>query len=214
MSSPRVRRHGPLARAIHWIAAIATLGLLGTAFLPILGVKFGWVTAHWMLGLALTMAVLVHMVTAPFRRLRAMGLGARDVERAAAALSPGKTPKLPGKYTLAQKLMHHAVAVAGLAAVGTGLLMMARIDTPFWRRNPYLLEADVWGLVYVVHGFSALAFVSLVILHVYFSLRPEKGFYLRAMLLGWMTREEHAGHHDPALWPPGPEKDQGSGRDG
>jgi cytochrome b subunit of formate dehydrogenase len=211
----RVTRHGPLARAIHWIAAVSVLGLLGTAFLPILGLKFPWVAPHWMLGLVLTAVVLVHVASVLLRwKLRAMGVGSRDVSRVAAALSPGGTPKLPGKYTLAQKLMHHAVASAGLVVIATGLLMMARIDTPLWRRNPYLLEADVWGMVYVLHGFAALAFVSLVIVHVYFSLRPEKGFYLRAMLLGWMTREEHAGHHDGSLWPPESRPRKRSGADG
>jgi cytochrome b subunit of formate dehydrogenase len=213
MSSPRVTRHGPLARAVHWIAAAATLGLLATAFLPILGVKFGWVTLHWMLGLALTAAVVLHLLSVLVRgRWRSMGFGLRDLARIGAALRPGGKPALPGKYTLAQKLMHHAVAAAGLVAVATGLFMMVRVDTPFWKRNPYLLSADTWGVVYVLHGFAALAFVSLVILHVYFALRPEKGFYLRAMLLGWMTSEEKAAHHDPALWPP-PAQDQGSRRD-
>jgi cytochrome b subunit of formate dehydrogenase len=215
MSRSRVTRHGPLARAIHWIAAASVLGLLGTAFLPILGFKFPWVAPHWILGLILTGALLVHIVSALFRRnLRSMGLGGRDLTRVSAALRPGRSMPPPGKYTLAQKLMHHGVATAGLVVIATGLLMMARIDTPFWRRNPYLLEAEVWGAVYVLHGFAALAFVSLVILHIYFSLRPEKGFYLRSMLLGWMTTEEHSANHDAALWPPDGRAKKGSGPDG
>ena len=86
-----------------------------------------------------------------------MGLGGRDMARTAAALTPGATPLKPGKYTLAQKLMHNAVAIAGVLVVATGLLMMARIDTPLWPRNPYLLSSQTWGVVYVIHGFAALA---------------------------------------------------------
>jgi cytochrome b subunit of formate dehydrogenase len=199
----RITRHGPLARAVHWIAAAAVLGLLGTAFLPILGLKFPWVAPHWILGLILTAVVLVHLVSVALRgSWRTMGLGGRDIGRLAAAVRPGGSPRKPGKYTLAQKLMHNAVAVAAVVVIATGLLMMARIDTPFWERNPYLLRTQQWGVIYVLHGFAALSFVSLVILHIYFALRPEKGFYLRAMALGWMTRAEQEANHDVSLWRP------------
>ena len=197
MSSSRITRHGPLARTVHWAAAAAVLALLATGFLPIFGVEFGWVTLHWSAGLVLIAITLLHIVNVVTRwNLRSMLLGLRDVARLTGA------KLLPGKYTIAQKLMHHAVALAALTVIATGLLMMVRVDTPFWERNPYLLPADTWGVVYVIHGFAAMAFVSLVILHVYFALRPEKGFYLRSMVKGWITRAEHDANHEPALWPP------------
>ena len=205
MSTNRVTRHGPLARAVHWSVAAAVLALLATGFLPVLGVEFNWVPLHWSIGLVLVAATLVHIVSVLIRwkSFRTMLLGARDLVRFGRALSPGAAPPKPGKYTIAQKLMHHAVTLAALVVIVTGLLMMVRVDTPFWERNPYLLDARTWGAVYVAHGFAAMSFVSLVILHIYFAVRPEKGFYLRAMLKGWITREEHAANHDDALWPAG-----------
>jgi cytochrome b subunit of formate dehydrogenase len=96
--------------------------------------------------------------------------------------------------------MHSTVTVFCLGALVTGLLMMVRIDTPFWERNPYLLSQSTWGWIYVLHGLAALIFVSVIMLHVYFALRPEKLFYTRSMILGWITRKELEDNHDPDLW--------------
>ncbi|MBT6960197.1 MAG: cytochrome b/b6 domain-containing protein, partial [Rhodospirillaceae bacterium] len=41
---------------------------------------------------------------------------------------------------------------------------------------------------------------SLIMLHVYFGVRPEKLFYLRSMVFGWITREELEKNHDPEQW--------------
>ena len=78
--------------------------------------------------------------------------------------------------------------------------MLAKIDTPFWQRNPYMLSADSWGWIYVVHDFAAMAVVSMVLIHIYFGIRPEKLWITRSMLLGWITRTDYAKHHDPDLW--------------
>jgi len=43
----RIVRHASADRLLHWIMAACVLTLLGTAFLPIVGVKFEWVTIHW-----------------------------------------------------------------------------------------------------------------------------------------------------------------------
>jgi cytochrome b subunit of formate dehydrogenase len=78
--------------------------------------------------------------------------------------------------------------------------MMVKIDTPWWDRNPYWLRDETWGIVYLIHDFAALSLVTMVIAHVYFALRPEKLFFTRSMLLGSITREEYAEHHDPSRW--------------
>jgi cytochrome b subunit of formate dehydrogenase len=96
--------------------------------------------------------------------------------------------------------MHHAIACLVLTAVVTGALMLAKIDTPWWQRNPYFLADATWGVVYVLHGLAALALVTLIIAHVYFAVRPEKLLFLRAMVLGWITRAEFETHHDPKRW--------------
>jgi cytochrome b subunit of formate dehydrogenase len=82
----------------------------------------------------------------------------------------------------------------------TGAIMLAKVDTPLWQRNPYLLDASTWGIVYVLHGASALLILTLSMAHIYFSLLPGKRAYLRAMINGQMTREEAAEFHDPERW--------------
>ena len=54
----RVVRYRLLERLYHWTIAAAVLTLLGTGFLPVLGWKFEWVTAHWIAGLVLAVLVV------------------------------------------------------------------------------------------------------------------------------------------------------------
>jgi cytochrome b subunit of formate dehydrogenase len=193
-SSSLITRHAPIDRVFHWITALAVLLLLASAFLPILGFRFSWVPLHWITGVVLTLAVLFHIVRALlFQRPRCMVFGPRDFRDALAH-------RRAAKYTLAQKLMHAVLGTAVLVATATGLLMLAKVDTPLWQRNPYLLEASTWGVVYVLHGAAALAILTLTMTHVYFSLLPEKRLYLRGMIGGQMTRDEAAGYHDPQRW--------------
>ncbi len=202
----KVLRHAGVDRAFHWVTAVCVLTLMATAFLPILGVGFSWVGIHWATGLVLMAAVLFHLLRVLFSQgLRAMSIGGRDFGDAAAIVratlqrDAGGYPK-PGKYSFAQKLIHHAFALVVLTALGTGGAMLARIDTPWWKRNPYLLPDTTWGIVYVLHGLAALSLITMVMMHVYFALRPEKRLFTRAMLRGWITRAEYAEHHDPQRW--------------
>jgi cytochrome b subunit of formate dehydrogenase len=181
-------------RVFHWVTALAVLLLLASAFLPILGLKFSWVPLHWISGVVLTAAVLFHLVRSVFfQRLRCVLIGMRDFRDARAG-------RRAAKYTLAQKLMHAALGTAVLVATVTGVIMLAKVDTPLWNRNPYLLDASTWGVVYVLHGAAALACLTLTMTHIYFSLRPEKRAYLRAMIGGQMTRHEATTLHDPQRW--------------
>lgn len=180
--------------------AASMFALLVTGLSVPLGIKFEWLTIHWIAGVVLLLTVVFHIVRASFwQRLVSMWIGPRDIRDALAALS-GASASKPGKYSVAQRLMHHAVTVFCLAAIVTGGLMLKKVDTPLLARDPYWLSAETWGLVYVVHGLAALVFVSMIIVHIYFALRPEKLFYLRSMVFGWMTRDELQQNHDPALW--------------
>jgi cytochrome b subunit of formate dehydrogenase len=204
-SAGKIVRHALADRLFHWVTAGCVLTLLGTAFLPILGFAFGWVTIHWVSGLVLTAAVLFHIVRVLWRRtLGAMWVGAADVGDALAVaratLRLRAVVRKVGKYSIAQKLIHHAFAVVVLTTIVTGVLMLARIDTPWWRRNPYWLADATWGVVYVLHGLAALALITMVMVHVYFALRPEKWLYTRSMIRGWITRTEFDEHHDPERW--------------
>ena len=201
----RIVRHALPDRLCHWISAACVLILLGTAFLPIVGIEFPWVAIHWMTGVVLAFAVLFHIVRVLARgTLGSMWIGRADLADAfdiASATLRRVTPKRrPGKYSVAQKLIHHAFTVVVLTTLVTGGLMLLRVDTPWWQRNPYLLADATWGIVFVLHGLAALMLVTMVMMHAYFALRPEKLKFTRAMILGWITRREFDEHHDKERW--------------
>ena len=191
-----ITRHRGIDRLFHWLSAAALLILLFTGIAPGLGVDFAWVTIHWVAGVVLTVLVLLHIARAMlWQDWRSMLIGPKDFR--IAMTREGK----PGKYSLAQKSMHTTVTVLSLVAIVTGLVMMVKVDTPFWERDPYWLDASTWGYIYVLHGLSAMLFVTVIIVHVYFALRPEKLFYTRSMIRGWITRDELRANHDPKKWP-------------
>jgi cytochrome b subunit of formate dehydrogenase len=188
----RVQRHKLVDRIYHWLMAVSVLILMVSAFLPILGWKFAWLDLHWITGVVLTIAVLFHIVRAVcWQDFWAMFISGRDL----CDLS-GK----PGKYNLAQKLYHLAVSVLILSGIGTGLLMLRKIDTPFWRRDPYWFDDTGWGVIYALHGFAAMALVTMVMIHIYFALRPDEWRLTRSMFRGWITSKEYRDHHDPKRW--------------
>jgi cytochrome b subunit of formate dehydrogenase len=185
-SGARVLRHAGIDRLFHWLTAAAVLTLMGTSLLPVLGLQFDWVVVHWISGCVLIALTLFHIVRALFwQRVRAM-----------LWFSPQEvTGRQVGKYTVAQKLMHYAMTFMVLGATITGGLMLMKMDTPLWKRDPYTLSQEAWGIIYVIHGIAALAAVTLVMIHVYFSLIPQSRPYLRAMIKGWITRQELVEHH-------------------
>ncbi|MGE4657383.1 MAG: cytochrome b/b6 domain-containing protein [Gammaproteobacteria bacterium] len=202
----KLLRHALIDRIFHWVMAGSVLVLLGTAFFPILGLDFPWVTAHWISGLVLTGAVLFHMVRAFFwQDLKTMWIGLDDLRNLAALIRwnfrlSSTPPGKPGKYSLAQKLIHHVMTLVVLLVVVTGIFMLAKIDIPWLERNPYLFEESTWGVIYVVHDLTAMCLITLVMVHIYFAARPEKLLFMRSMLLGWITRREYLDHHDPQRW--------------
>ncbi len=205
-SQDRVVRHKLPDRIYHWVMALSVLTLLGTSLLPIMGLKFPWVTIHWIAGLVLTVAVLFHIVRASFwQGLGSMMIWPRDVVNAWRAvrqffLLPGRAPGKPGKYPLLQQGYHHFVALVILTTIGTGLLMTRKIDTPIWERDPYWLLPDTWAVIYVLHGFATVALVALVMMHIYFAVIPQKYWITRSMFLGWVKWRDYLEHHDPARW--------------
>jgi len=202
----KVTRHSGVDRLNHWVIAACVLVLLATAFLPILGVDFAWVAIHWWTGLVLILAVLAHILRSLFTKpLAAVWIGPRDVRDALAVLAKalrrsGSKVLKPGKYSFAQKLIHLAFSLVVLTAIATGALMLAKVDTPWWERNPYWLADKTWGVIYLLHGLAGMLLITMVMTHVYFALRPEKLMYLRSMVLGWITRDEYERRHDPSRW--------------
>jgi cytochrome b subunit of formate dehydrogenase len=201
----KIVRHSLASRLFHWSMSIAVFALLVTGFFPVLGIQFDWLTIHWIAGLVLIGTVVFHIIHASFwLRLRDIWISAADWrefrQEVANVMGKGAPPPKPGKYPVDQRLFHHLVALATFGVILTGLLMMVRVDNPLFAKNPYMLSDTSWGLVYALHGLSAVGLVGMIIAHVYFAILPEKRFMTVSMILGWITRKDYLAHHDPARW--------------
>ena len=202
----RVPRHSLAARLFHWIMAAAMLTLLFTAFLPKVGLQFDWVTYHWIAGIVLTASIVFHVIHASFwldfwsiwpdrvdlrdawrRTLRFMG-------------RPTPAPRKFAKYPLDNKLYHLAIVVTGLSVILTGVFMLFRVRTIFFARDPYLFSDMTWGLMYVLHGLAGVGLIALIMIHVYFAIRPEKLDITKSMIFGSMSRDFYLKEHDLERW--------------
>lgn len=206
----RVARHSRMARMFHWIMAAAMLTLLFTAFLPKVGVQFPWVTYHWIAGTVLTASILFHIFHASFwldfwsiwpDRIDMIDAYHRVLRSVGVQAPP---PRKFAKYPLENKLYHGAIVVAGLSAILTGVCMMFRVRTIFFTRNPYLFSDLTWGMIYVLHGLAGVGLIALIMVHIYFGIRPEKRPITKSMIFGWMSREFYLEEHDPDRWVVGP----------
>ena len=203
---PRVRRHSLAARMFHWVMAASMFTLLFTAFLPKLGVQFNWVTYHWIAGAVLTVSIIFHVIHASFwLDFRAIWPDKSDLADAWRRVQrfmgrPAAPPRKFAKYPLENKLYHGAIIATGLSAIGTGVFMMFRVHTIFFPRNPYLFSDMTWGLMYVLHGLAGIGLIALVMIHVYFAIRPEKRDITKSMVFGTMRREFYLKHYDPQRW--------------
>ena len=202
----RILRHAMSERVFHWGMSVAMLVLLVTAFFPVIGIQFPWVTIHWAAGLVLTAMIVYHIIHAVFwQDFWAMWIDKADVKAGVAELkhmlgrNTADVPKA-AKYPIDHKFFHHGAAVAALVAILSGVLMMLRLETPFWGANPYILGDGSWGVVYVLHGLSGVVLISLVITHIYFAIRPDKWWITKSMIFGWIGREQYLEHHDPSRW--------------
>ena len=192
----RVLRHETIDRLFHWIMAGSILLLILTGVAPIIGLRIDWLGLHWIAGLVLSFVVIFHIIRSLFwQDFKSIILAPRDFGE------PFDSAKKPGKYSFEQKGMHWAVTVVVLAVVVTGLLMFLQIDTPFWDRTNSMPESQL-GLVFLLHGLSTLALVALTASHIYFALRPEKLFYTRSMISGWISEDEMTANHDTSRWSP------------
>jgi cytochrome b subunit of formate dehydrogenase len=114
----------------------------------------------------------------------------------------GKSSALPrkfAKYPVENKPYHGAIIVTGLSVIVTGVFMMSRVRTIFFARNPYLFGDMTWGMMCVLHGLAGVGLITLVIVHVYFAIRPEKPI-TASMIVGTMSRDFYLKEHDPERW--------------
>jgi cytochrome b subunit of formate dehydrogenase len=202
----QVPRHSLAARLFHWIMAASMFTLLFTAFLPKVGVQFNWVMYHWIAGSVLTVSIIFHVIHASFwLDFWAIWPDRADMVDAWRRLlrfvgRPAPPPRKFAKYPLENKLYHGAIIATGLSAIGTGVFMMSRVHTIFFPRNPYLFSDMTWGLMYVLHGLAGIGLIALVMVHVYFAVRPEKLDITKSMVFGTMKREFYLKHYDPQRW--------------
>jgi formate dehydrogenase subunit gamma len=183
--TPEIRHRLP-DRLFHWVMALAVINLGATAFLPLIGVRFEWVPIHWWSGVVLTLAVLYHLWRVLIvHGVREMTPGADDVREVLRDLRGAGLEGLdPAKYDAFQKAYHLMTSLVVLVLIGTGITMLAKIDTIFWSRNPAILTDPTWGVIYVTHGAAAMVLLFLFMLHVYFGVLPEHRDYLVAMIRG------------------------------
>lgn len=202
-----VPRHSLTARVFHWIMAASMLTLLFTAFLPKVGIQFDWVTYHWIAGSVLTISILFHIIHASFFMdfwsIWPDKIDLRDAHRRTLRFfgKPAPLPDKFAKYPLENKLYHGAIVAAGLSSIVTGVFMMFRVRTIFFPRNPYLFGDMTWGMIYVLHGLAGVGLIALIMVHIYFGLRPEKRAITKSMIFGWMSRDFYLKEHDPRRWP-------------
>jgi cytochrome b subunit of formate dehydrogenase len=202
----RILRHSLVARLFHWIMAASMFTLLFTAFLPRVGVQFNWVPYHWIAGVVLTISVIFHIFHASFfLDFWSIWPDRADLEDTWKRVQrfmgkPVPPPRKFAKYPLENKLYHGVIILCGLSAILTGGFMMSRVRTIFFPRNPYLFSDMTWGLMYVLHGLAGVALIALVIVHVYFAVRPEKLAITESMIFGSMSRDFYLKEHDPQRW--------------
>jgi cytochrome b subunit of formate dehydrogenase len=202
----KIRRHTLPARLFHTLQALAMFVLLFTAFLPKVGYKFDWVEYHWMAGLVLSASILFHIVHASFfLDFRAIWPDAIDVEDAFRRWKRfrGQTAPAPrrfAKYPLENKLYHFGIMLCGLAVMITGFFMLFHVRTPFFTRNPYVLGDFNTGMVYLLHGLAGVALIGMIVIHIYFAVRPEKLPITKGMIFGVIDRDHYVHHHDPERW--------------
>jgi cytochrome b subunit of formate dehydrogenase len=55
-------------------------------------------------------------------------------------------------------------------------------------------------MMYVLHGLAGVGLIALIMMHVYFGLRPEKREITKSMIFGRMNREFYLKEHDPERW--------------
>ncbi|MDT8428712.1 MAG: cytochrome b/b6 domain-containing protein [Pseudomonadales bacterium] len=190
----RINRHDAIDRAFHWIMAASIIVLMITGTAPIIGIRFAWLDIHWIAGLVLTFVVIFHIIRATFwQDFKSMLLGPADFAE------PFDETRKPGKYSFEQKGMHWAMTVLVLGVIATGVILLLNINTPWWDRPS--VEDEAWlGLMFLLHGLATLSLIAFTAIHIYFALRPEKRFYTRAMIKGWVSEAEMKENHDPAKW--------------
>jgi len=192
----RVNRHDAIDRGFHWVMAGSVLVLIFTGIAPIVGLRISWLNIHWIAGLVLTFVCVFHIIRAMFwQDFKSMLLGPADFKE------PFDESIKPGKYSFEQKGMHWAMTVLVLAVIVTGVVLFLNINSPWWQR-PSVSDEGRLGIYFLLHGTATLGLIAFTAIHIYFAVRPEKRFYTRSMVTGWISEAEMKENHDANKWKP------------
>ena len=192
----RINRHDAIDRAFHWIMAGSVLVLIATGIAPIVGLRISWLNIHWIAGLVLTFVSVFHIIRAMFwQDFKSMLIGPADFKE------PFDETIKPGKYSFEQKGLHWAMTVLVIAVAATGIILFLNINSPWWQR-PSVTDEGSLGIYFLLHGIATLGLVAFSAVHIYFALRPEKRFYTRSMVTGWISEAEMKENHDANKWKP------------
>lgn len=133
------QRHRLADRLFHWVNAASVLTLMGHRLRPGSGLEIRLGYDHWLAGIVLTLAVIYHFVRAIVALDTWLMLPViKDLKNAWRSMllvlcrrhqAPGKPDKCP----LMQKLYHWGMAGGFVVLIATGLVMLAKLDTPFWQ---------------------------------------------------------------------------------
>jgi len=172
----------------------SVLVLIATGVMPIIGIHFAWLNIHWIAGLLLTFVVIFHIIRASFwQDFKSMIMTPADFAE------PFDESRKPGKYSFEQKGMHWAMTVLVLLVIVTGVILLMNINTPFTTRQAVQDEGQL-GLMFLLHGLATLSLIAFTAIHIYFAVRPEKIFYTRSMIKGWISEAEMKENHDTDKW--------------
>lgn len=190
----KINRHDAIDRAFHWIMAASVLVLIATGVMPIIGIHFAWLDIHWIAGLVLTFVVIFHIIRASFwQDFKSMLVTPSDFGE------PFDESRKPGKYSFEQKSLHWVMTILVLLVIVTGVVLFMNMRTPFWERPGAVDEVQL-GVMFLLHGLATLALVAFTAIHIYFAVRPEKLFYTRSMIKGWVSEAEMEEFHDKNKW--------------
>lgn len=221
-----VERFTATQRASHWIMAVSVFVLMLSGFLmmnPDVTIRafvgVSWLDLHVLFSLVLIGYVVFHVGHVAYKGTwKAMWIGRREVEDLIVRGKNlvGVVDEYPRQfeYPSAQKFLHLGVTVSTLAIVGTGLVILRRVDVPvLWDATREFSVLGVhfshatgepgWGLVtwsFVFHDLFAILLVGLVLGHVYFAIRPDEWGITRSMVTGHVTVDTYAEKYSPNSW--------------
>jgi len=190
------------ARLYHWGNLAFLLGLVisGLAlFVPGELRAAPWLLLHEIFAALFIAGLLLHIVIAPLRGTAGtMWFERRDWSdlRLTVANFFGRTRQYPafGKYDPWQKLYHALLTLLSVAAIFSGVYLV--ISAEVWRTFSH----DWMRQMRLTHDVAAVAFVAIVVGHIYFGVIRVNWPQFAAMITGRLSSAAFNRYHDARRW--------------